>query len=246
MTFFYPMCGRVDYKNNCSCFFFLWITTSSGSYGTTIYPNRPWTTTFNVQPSDVNIVYLEHVVVNMTLTILDYGHGYDISDYNDFVNSVHTTDIEQVYQWLQNPHPRRGDIKIELTSPQGTVSTLLPYRNYDFVNEEGYSDWPFMSVQHWGEEPSGTWKLTVTFKSSAGHVRVSGISMTLHGTQTIPRSVLAVPTSCDKSCARNCSGSLPSDCDACKDYRVATTLECVSECPNATYVHNKYCLSKSL
>ena len=213
-------------------------------YGT-VYPRQSWTTTFNVQWSDVSIIYLEHVVVNMTLSIDRGGsQGYEASDYRQEL--YHISDTDEFYQWLQDPHPRRGDIKVELTSPQGTVSTLLPYRNYDFVNEDGYSNWPFMSVQHWGEEPYGMWTLKVTYKSSSGSVSASGISLTLHGTKTIPSSVSAIPASCDKTCARNCSGSQPSDCDTCKDYRVALTLECVSACPSNTYVHNRYCLSESL
>ena len=219
------------------------LSTCSTTYAT-VRNGQPWTTTFSVRSSDVGITYLEHVVINMTLSIHNYGKGYDTSDYRDELYEV--SDVDEFYQWLQDPHPRRGDIKILLTSPQGTNSTLLPYRNYDFVNEEGYSDWPFMSVQHWGEDPSGTWTLTVYFKSSYGNVQANGVSMTLHGTPTIPTAVLAIPGSCDQACARSCSGPWSSDCDACKDYRVAATLECVSTCPNATYVHNKYCLSKFL
>lgn len=210
----------------------------------TIRNHQPWTTTFNVQSSSVGIVYLEHVVVNMTLTIHGYLRSYDVSDFQHEVDEA--SDVDEVYQWLQDPHPRRGDIKIQLTSPRGTTSTLLPYRNYDFVNDEGYSNWPFMSVQHWGEDPSGTWTLTVNFKSSDGYIQASDVSMTLHGTPVVPSAVSAIPRSCDQACARNCSGPQPSDCDACRDYRVAATLECVSTCPSATYVHNRYCLSKPL
>lgn len=197
-----------------------------------------------MQQQYVDIVYLEHVVVNMTLVLHNYGVGYDVDDFE--IESSYL-DSDDLYQWLEDPHPRRGDMKIELTSPQGTVSTLLPYRNYDFVNKEGYSDWPFMSVQHWGENPVGMWTLKVTFRtSSSAWVTASGISMTLHGTATVPVSVSAIPTACDSACARSCSGDESSDCDGCKDYRIASTLECVSACPNTTYVHNKYCLSKSL
>ena len=209
-----------------------------------INPNQPWKTTFYVYPFNVDIIYLEHVVVNMTLVVSGYGRGYDEHDFESEVS--HVSDVDEVYQWLADPHPRRGDIRIELQSPHGTVSTLLPYRNYDFVNEEGYSNWPFMSVQHWGENPAGTWTLTVTFRSSSGYVRASGIRMAIHGTTTVPTSVQAIPAQCDSACARKCSGSGPWNCDACKDYRVASTLQCVSTCPNNTYVHNKYCLSKSL
>ena len=36
--------------------------------------------------------------------------------------------------------PMHGDVQIELVSPHGTVSTLLPYRI--LINEEGYDSWP--------------------------------------------------------------------------------------------------------
>ena len=98
--------------------------------------------------------------------------------------SYSITDIDDLYSWLEASHPRRGDIKILLTSPQGTTSTLLPYRNYDYINANGYSSWPFMSVHHWGENPVGRWTLRVYFKSTSGYVSVSGVRMTLYGTTT--------------------------------------------------------------
>ena len=84
---------------------------------------------------------------------------------------------------------RRGDIGIELTSPSGTVSTLLGYRYYDDYNDyfdyndyydsyyddyyyydtiddDGYLGWPFMSVMFWGEDPTGEWTLNITTRTS--------------------------------------------------------------------------------
>lgn len=55
---------------------------------------------------------------------------------------------------------RRGDLQIQLTSPQGTKSTLLAKRPHD-VSKAGFSQWPFMSVHTWGERPHGTWKLEI-------------------------------------------------------------------------------------
>ena len=209
-----------------------------------IYSSSSWTTTFTVSQF-TPITYLEHVVVNITLTVGGYSRGYDTSDLQYEIDSHHFANTDELYKWLEDPHPRRGDIKIQLTSPQGTVSTLLPYRNYDFINEEGYSDWPFMSVQHWGENPVGTWSLTIWYRSSSGYVRARGISLNLHGTGSIPASVSAIPSTCHPNCSRGCSGPEASDCDGCSEYRVASSLECVSECPNTTYAHNMYCLSES-
>lgn len=55
---------------------------------------------------------------------------------------------------------RRGDLQIQLTSPQGTKSTLLAKRPHD-ISKAGFNQWPFMSVHTWGERPHGTWKLEI-------------------------------------------------------------------------------------
>ena len=83
----------------------------------------------------------------MSLYVEGYYREFDYYDFYDAVYDYHY-DIDRLYDWLRDPHPRRGDIKIELTSPQGTNSVLLPYRDYDFVNDEGYDDWPFEWAFH--------------------------------------------------------------------------------------------------
>ena len=183
--------------------------------------------------SSNRISSLEHVVVTMTLGIVTGGTRYD---YDDLYNSY-----GDIYEWLENPHPRRGDIKIELTSPSGTKSILLPYRHYDFVNEEGYDSWPFMSVHFWGENPSGTWRLKITYKSGSGYVRMTGVRMTLYGTATTPTSVSNIPSVCHSSCAQRCFGEGSTHCDSCRHYRIASTLECVNECPINTRAYKTYC-----
>ena len=171
--------------------------------------------------------------MTMTLGIVTGGTRYDYDDlyYSD----------GDIYEWLENPHPRRGDIKIELTSPSGTKSILLPYRNYDFVNEEGYDSWPFMSVHFWGENPSGTWRLKITYKSGSGYVRMTGVRMTLYGTATTPTAVSNIPSVCHSSCAQRCFGEGSTHCDSCRHYRIASTLECVNECPINTHAYKTYC-----
>lgn len=39
--------------------------------------------------------------------------------------------------------------------------SLMRPRDNDDDSEEGYQNWPFMSVQTWGETPHGRWKLKV-------------------------------------------------------------------------------------
>lgn len=55
---------------------------------------------------------------------------------------------------------RRGDMRIALTSPNGTRSILLTRRERD-QSPEGFQDWTLMTVHCWGESPIGTWKLEI-------------------------------------------------------------------------------------
>ena len=199
--------------------------------------SRTFVITENTFSISDRISSLEHVIVSMSLSIRGVSTflQYDYDDLNDYEGDI--------YDWLEDSHPRRGDIKIELTSPQGTKSILLPYRNYDFISAEGYDDWPFMSVHFWGENPIGTWTLKITYKSGSGYVRMSGLSMTLHGTATIPTAVSSIPSVCHSSCVRGCFGEGPEHCDSCQHFRIASTLECVDQCPSNSITYKSYCFT---
>ncbi|XP_064404069.1 neuroendocrine convertase 2-like isoform X2 [Halichondria panicea] len=217
--------------------------TSHQTYGSARF-GQPFTMQFTVPNTASGVHFLEHVVLTASLRI-EYVRRYTITDYYTFI-TYEAIDDASVKRWLLDPHPRRGDIMIELTSPQGTTSTLLPYRNYDFVNsdDEGYAYhlWPFMSVHYWGENPVGTWTMTVTFKSSSGYVSVSDVDLALYGTSSTPQAVANIPMVCDEACARGCYGDGPNACDVCKDFRIVSTLECVTTCPNNMLVYRgSYC-----
>ena len=163
---------------------------------------------------------LEHIVVTLTLTLENYGTEYDYDDLYDYIYDYYYNyygrsednaafkDFEyleevakvntdrDIYDWLGDSHPKRGDIKLELVSPSGTKSTLLPYRKYDFINAKGYDSWPFMSLHYWGEDPTGIWTIHVYFKSSYGYVSVHVNSFELYGTNVIPEAVSHKPNSC--------------------------------------------------
>ncbi|XP_076175003.1 furin-like protease 1 isoform X1 [Ptiloglossa arizonensis] len=68
--------------------------------------------------------------------------------------------LEHVQAKVSLMASRRGDLQIQLTSPQGTKSTLLAKRQHD-ISKAGFNQWPFMSVHTWGERPHGTWKLEI-------------------------------------------------------------------------------------
>ena len=178
----------------------------------------------------------------MTLEIGDYGRQYTVDDFFTYHDRTGNT-TEKLIEWLTDPHPRRGDIQIQLTSPQNTTSTLLPYRDFDFVNDEGYDNWPFMSVHNWGEDPTGTWTMRISYKSSSGYVRVSGVNLELYGTWRTPGVVRAIPDRCHETCGRGCWGEGPTGCDVCANLRLDTTLECVDNCPPGFTEYHSYCLS---
>ncbi|KII71647.1 Neuroendocrine convertase 1 [Thelohanellus kitauei] len=58
---------------------------------------------------------------------------------------------------------RRGDLAIDIISPQGTISPLLDTRNEDDSNQ-GFENWTMTSVHFWGENPRGIW--LVRFKDA--------------------------------------------------------------------------------
>ena len=180
------------------------------------------------------IEYLEHVVIEVTLNLsseLDPDHFYDYNDY--FVDN----DV------LEHKQPRRGDISIDLESPQGTTSTVLPYRELDYINTVGYVKWPFSSLHFWGEDPVGYWKLTVHYRSPVGQVEVNDLKMKLYGSKSTPESVKRIPGQCASECARGCASAKENHCDSCKKLSDPITLECIPLCPNGTIEVNGYCIN---
>ena len=139
----------------------------------------------------------------------------------------------------------RGDTAVLLTSPSGTVSTILPLRPFDLDTIEGYQSWPFMSVHFWSEDPVGNWSLDV-HHFNFGSVSVSDMTMTLYGTADVPAAVGRIPFTCDLACARGCAAAGPEFCDACAILRNAETLECITECPFGFIEQNGYCYDPSL
>jgi kexin len=56
--------------------------------------------------------------------------------------------LEHVTVTMNVEHGRRGDISVDLISPDKIISHLAPTRRLD-SSTAGYNDWTFMSVAHW-------------------------------------------------------------------------------------------------
>ncbi|KAI9860687.1 MAG: pheromone processing endoprotease [Vezdaea acicularis] len=76
------------------------------------------------------------------------------------LQSANLERLEHVTVTMNVQHARRGDLSVELHSPNGIVSRLSATRRNDKATT-GYVDWTFMSVVHWGESGVGDWVVIV-------------------------------------------------------------------------------------
>ena len=84
----------------------------------------------------------------------------DLSNWSQFCGEQ-INYLEHVEVSVNLNYTRRGDLLIKLISPQETVSNLTHYRILDSFL--GFTDlnWVLMSLHHWGENATGSWKLTL-------------------------------------------------------------------------------------
>lgn len=72
--------------------------------------------------------------------------SYEVT--GDILKKANIARLEHVTLTMNVNHTRRGDLSVELRSPEGIVSHLSTARRSDNA-EVGYVDWTFMSVAHW-------------------------------------------------------------------------------------------------
>ena len=182
-----------------------------------------------------DIVSLEHVVLFFYVSFV----GVSDNDLEGFMDA-----FENGFDIFW---PERGRVLVDLTSPSGTTSRLLPRRLFD-IFPDAYIDWPLMSVHFWGEDPAGTWTINVTFFDSTGTIEVDIPRVTLYGTSEVPEAVSRIPAQCSSECdpTRGCAASGAEFCDACAQLRLAPTLQCVSSCPEGLTERNGYCYNATV
>ncbi|UCG33153.1 MAG: S8 family serine peptidase [Phycisphaerales bacterium] len=89
--------------------------------------------------------------------------------------------------------PNRGDLRIELTSPDGTVS-ILAESNHDTNNNY---NWTFTSIQHWDEHSPGVWTLRVIDEVPGNTASLSEWTLRLWGTPGCPAPAGDFDFDCD-------------------------------------------------
>ncbi|KAB8224634.1 peptidase S8/S53 domain-containing protein [Aspergillus novoparasiticus] len=93
--------------------------------------------------------------------------SYEIT--KDMMYQANVEKLEHVTVTMNVNHTRRGDISVELRSPEGIVSHLSTARRSDNA-KAGYEDWTFMTVAHWGESGVGKWTVIVKDTNVNDHV----------------------------------------------------------------------------
>ncbi|KAK5663688.1 hypothetical protein OQA88_4119 [Cercophora sp. LCS_1] len=98
--------------------------------------------------------------VNQPIPEGDQGIAVSFEVTEDMLKQANFQRVEHITVTMNIEHTRRGDISVDLISPEKVVSHLSVTRSPDNV-AAGYVDWTFMSVVHWGESGVGNWTIVV-------------------------------------------------------------------------------------
>ncbi|KAK4149963.1 peptidase S8/S53 domain-containing protein [Chaetomidium leptoderma] len=104
--------------------------------------------------------YSPWIHVNQNIPQGDQGIAVGFEVTQDMLKAANLERVEHITVTMNVKHGRRGDISVDLISPNKIVSHLSTTRKFD-ESTEGYDDWTFMSVAHWGESGAGTWTIIV-------------------------------------------------------------------------------------
>jgi Ca2+-binding RTX toxin-like protein/subtilisin-like proprotein convertase family protein len=102
-----------------------------------------------------------------------------------------TLNVEHVELGIDLRHTRLGDLIIELTSPSGTVTRLMDRPTVNAEQPFGLSGtdsgvpthllWDLSSVQFWGEQAAGDWKVTIRDVRAEETGTLSSLSLRVYG-----------------------------------------------------------------
>lgn len=99
----------------------------------------------------------------VTLKVAVPNNNIGITDRITLSQDMHIERVEVVFDATTGS---RGNLRVELTSPQGTTSVLAEPHPDGGAN---YVNWTFSSVQQWGESTRGTWTIRVSDPVGGGN-----------------------------------------------------------------------------
>ncbi|GME89705.1 unnamed protein product [Ambrosiozyma monospora] len=79
----------------------------------------------------------------------------------DILKKANLDHVEQLTVTVNIEANRRGWVTVDLISPNNIISRLAVVRSYDF-DPNGFKQWTFSSVAHWGESGVGDWKIQIS------------------------------------------------------------------------------------
>ena len=146
--------------------------------------------------------------------------------------------LEHVHAYVTLKHPSRGGLTISLKSPSGIVSPLLEKRGHD-VGNQGFTNWPFLTVFNWGENPTGTWELTIKDTSGRAGVLVEW-RLDVYGTcNSSLFEHIDEKKMCIDECVKGCPHPFSEKCIGCKKYCDCEKGVCVSQCDHDLKADNE-------
>lgn len=148
---------------------------------------KTWTNVPTALSVDTGVKVLNTAIPDGTAAVVG-SYGLPVTD--SFVVSENIT-LEHVEIVYTGTHTYRGDLRIVLTSPNGTQSVLANDRLTD--NRNDFNAWKFMSVRNWGESSSGTWTISVSDGYQGDTGSFTSWQLILHGTDTTPPAAPGVP-----------------------------------------------------
>lgn len=92
--------------------------------------------------------YSPWIHVNQAIPQGDEGLAVSFEVTEAMLKEANLERLEHVTVTMNVEHTRRGDLSVDLVSPDKITSHLSVTRRLDLA-AEGYVDWTFMSVVHW-------------------------------------------------------------------------------------------------
>jgi subtilisin-like proprotein convertase family protein/subtilisin family serine protease len=112
---------------------------------------------------------LSNLTVNAQIRVGGATYSFPVTE---------TMICEHVGVRVTTDHPHRGELRVTLTSPQGTVSGLQT-RNND--SNRGPVDWTYYSTHHFLESSAGIWTVTLSNEAGSNAGSVESVELRIHG-----------------------------------------------------------------
>ncbi|KAI0855880.1 peptidase S8/S53 domain-containing protein [Xylaria cubensis] len=90
----------------------------------------------------------------------DQGLSVNFEVTKEMLQEANLERLEHVTVTMNVEHTQRGDLSVDLISPDNVISHISATRRLD-QSDQGYDDWTFMSVVHWGESGVGKWTIVI-------------------------------------------------------------------------------------